>query len=318
MQAPGAGILNIYAEGMMTNVEASFRDKWHNNRDLAFQETLREGSDIFRWILERNGWSDVREFTSFLSDKRRVLDAGCGNGRVTALLRTYSDPTRTEVIGVDLVAAEIAAENLKDYENVSFYTRDLLGDLEDLGKFDFIYCQEVLHHTADPRRAFANVCGSLTEGGEIAIYVYKQKAPAREFVDDYVRDAIAGLPYEEAMTVCRQITALGQQLSEAGIRVRVPEVPVLGIEAGEYDLQRFIYHFFMKCFWNPDLDFHDNAVINYDWYHPHLSTRHTLEEVREWYTEAGLSLLHEHVDHYGITVRGRRGQDRGYSGPASF
>jgi len=29
----------------------SFRDKWEKNTQLAFAETLNEGSDIFQWIL---------------------------------------------------------------------------------------------------------------------------------------------------------------------------------------------------------------------------------------------------------------------------
>ena len=33
----------------------SFSEKWHNNRQLVFEETLREGSDILNWILTRNG-----------------------------------------------------------------------------------------------------------------------------------------------------------------------------------------------------------------------------------------------------------------------
>ena len=33
--------------------KTSFRDKWVNNPDLAFAETVREGSDIFNWILNR-------------------------------------------------------------------------------------------------------------------------------------------------------------------------------------------------------------------------------------------------------------------------
>jgi hypothetical protein len=72
-------------------------------------------------------------------------------------------------------------------------------------------------------------------------------------------------------------------------------------------VQRFIYHFFMKCFWNPELSFHDNAVINYDWYHPQLCSRHTVEEVRKWFQRAGLSVTREFVDFYGITMHGRRG-----------
>jgi SAM-dependent methyltransferase len=211
------------------------------------------------------------------------------------------------VVGIDRVGAEVAAANLAGAEGVRFEKRDLLGDLSGLGRFDFIYCQEVLHHTADPRRAFFNLCGLLEPGGEIAIYVYKRKAPLREFADDFVRERIAHLPYEEAMQVCAAITDFGRALAESGHKVRVPAVPVLGIEAGEYDVQRLVYHFFMKCYWNPEVSYRENVLINYDWYHPQIATRHTLEEVEGWFAEAGLAIVHRHVDHYGITVRGRRG-----------
>lgn len=290
----------------MNNNPTSFRDKWTNNQDLAFATTLTEGSEIQKWILARNGFSTLAEFGKYLAPKRRILDAGCGNGRVTALLRSLTDPRKTEVVGIDLVADEVAARNLADSENVLVRRKDLLDDLSDLGKFDFIYSQEVLHHTNDPRRAFANLVKLLTDDGEIAIYVYKQKAPVREFTDDYVRDRISSLDYDSAMRACDQITELGKTLSELDTKVRVPAVDVLGIEAGEYDLQRFLYHFFCKCFWNNELSFKDNSVINYDWYHPQVATRHTLEEVRDWCAENNLKIRHECVDHYGITVRAAR------------
>lgn len=292
---------------MRNSMRDTFKEKWEHNRRLAFEETLREGSDIFLWILRRNGFGSADELMEYLKDKKRVLDAGCGNGRVTALLRRYS-PHTTEIIGIDLVSLEIARENLEAYHlshNVYFLLRNLLGDLTDLGKFDFIYCQEVLHHTSDPELAFKNLCKLLSFGGEIAIYVYKKKAPVREYVDDYVRGKISGLTYEEAIQVCKQITELGRSLSQHGITIQVPRVDALEIEGGEYDLQRFIYHFFMKCFWNPHLSFQENVAINYDWYHPQIATRHTLEEVREWFIRAKLRIVHEHLDFYGITVRGR-------------
>lgn len=285
----------------------SFRDKWEQNRQLAFSETLREGSDIFNWILTRNGSADARAFGQWLAGRKRVLDAGCGNGRVTALLHKYASPS-AEIVGIDLTAAEVARENLKPLDRVKVEQRDLLGDLDGLGHFDLIYCQEVLHHTADPRGAFLNVCGRLAPGGEIAIYVYKVKAPVREYADDFIRDRISELSYDDALAAMKEVTELGRVLSELNAKVSVPDVKVLGIEGGEYDVQRFIYHFFLKCFWNPSLTFDENAAINYDWYHPQLCTRHTLGEVEGWFADAGLEVVHRCVDHYGITVRGvRRG-----------
>lgn len=287
------------------NTASSFSSKWTNNPDLAFSETLREGSDIQKWILNRNGFDSLQSLSSFLHSKKRILDGGCGNGRVTALLRAAA-PEDSEIVGIDLVASDIARNNLEGALNTSFYQKDLLADLSDLGKFDFIYCQEVLHHTNDPEAAFRNLCSLLSPGGEIAIYVYKKKAPLREFADDYIRNQIGNLEYADAMKVCDQITAFAKTLHESGQKITVPELKVMGIEAGEYDLQRFIYHFFFKCFWNDSLSFHDNSVINFDWYHPQNCTRHTVEEIREWFTRAGLKVVYEFTDFYGITMRGKK------------
>jgi SAM-dependent methyltransferase len=288
----------------MSNNNKSFHDKWFNNTLLFFAETLQSGSDTQRWILERNGFSSSDEFSSYLSDRRRILDAGCGNGRVTALLRLLA-PSETEIVGIDLVAADVARENFKNVPRTYFETRDLTSDLSSLGQFDFIYCQEVLHHTADPVRSFNNLRELLAPNGELAIYVYKKKAPAREFVDDYVRDQIAGLTYDEAMVHSAQITDFGRALTEANLKVKVPQVDVLGIEAGEYDVQRLLYHFFAKCYWNSGVSYEENILVNYDWYHPQVATRHTLQEVETWFEGAGLKIEHRCVDFYGITLRGR-------------
>lgn len=290
---------------MSDNTMRSFRDKWQRNEKLAFSETLRKGSEIQQWILNRNGFASDAELKSHLFGKRRILDAGCGNGRVTALLRECTQP-QTAVVGIDLVAAAVAARNLAEYKNLEVREGDLLGDLSALGRFDFIYCQEVLHHTADPARAFRNLCDLLELRGEIAVYVYKKKAPAREYVDDYVNARIKDLPYEEAIAACREIAALGRALCESGHKVSVPAVKVLGVEGGEYDVQRFLYHFFVKCFWNPALSFDENVAVNYDWYHPELASRHTPDEVEQWFQDAHLEITHRCIDFYGITIRGVR------------
>jgi SAM-dependent methyltransferase len=194
----------------------------------------------------------------------------------------------------------------KNLNQIEVFEKDLLGDLTNLGEFDFIYCQEVLHHTSNPKMAFLNLCDRLSSEGEIAIYVYKLKAPIREFADDYIREKISGLSYEKASELMEEITKLGEVLSDLKTIVSIPKVELLGIEAGEYDLQRFLYHFFLKCFWNPELDWGENVAINYDWYHPQLCSRHTPDEILGWFSDAQLEVQNICVDHYGITVRGKR------------
>ena len=140
---------------------------------------------------------------------------------MTALLRTYAAES-ADVVGVDMAPPEVARKNLESFGRTQIYQKDLMEDLSELGKFDLIYCQEVLHHTEDPRRTFLNLCSSLSEGGEIAIYVYKLKAPLREYADDYVRDKISELPYKEAMRASEQIAALGGSFVKLEYKVFCP------------------------------------------------------------------------------------------------
>jgi hypothetical protein len=48
-------------------------------------------------------------------------------------------------------------------------------------------------------------------------------------------------------------------------------------------------------------------ILNWilDWYHPRIAFRNSVEEVRGWFERAGLKIVHEWWDVYGITVRGR-------------
>lgn len=290
-----------------TQKDKSFKDKWENNPDLAFADTQDENSEILHWILTRNGYRNLSHWRDRLSGTKRILDAGCGNGRITALLSSLAS-SDAEVVGIDKNSASVAEKNLGSIGQISIHQADLLGDLSSLGQFDYVYCQEVLHHTSNPREAFSNLAGLLSDEGEIAIYVYKQKAPVREFVDEYVREQLKSSNYADATRHSRQIALFGKALSELNQKVTVPAVDVLEIEAGEYDVQRLIYHFFFKCFWNGRLSESENTACNYDWYHPQIATKHRLEEVEEWFEENGLEVKHRHVDHYGITVSGiRRG-----------
>ncbi len=289
---------------MRTKTFQSFHDKWHKNPSSNFN-TDEVGSTFFQWILKRNGICGESGLKDWLYGKKRILDAGCGNGRVTKLFCDYCEES-SEIVGADLTSHEIAAENLKRYKKASFFEADLLKDLSFLGKFDLIYCQEVLHHTENPEKAFENLVSILDKNGEIAIYLYKKKAPIREYCDDYIRSKIENLSYEDTMEIIDEITDLAKNLSAINSKIKIKKsISILGIEKGEYTIQRFIYHFFSKMFWNDEFSFNDNSLINYDWYHPQLSSRHTPKEILNWFEKNNLKVIHKTVDNYGITVRGK-------------
>ena len=289
---------------MERQTHRSFQEKWAQNPKLGVKQTLDENSDFQKWILERNGFRDAHDAAEQLKIYSRILDGGCGNGRVTGLLAHLAP--RAKVVGVEIIDLEIPRANTEEFTNVEIRAADLTEDLSHLGSFDFIYCQEVLHHTGNPKKSFHNLVNILENNGKIAVYVYRKKSPAREFMDDYLRSKISALDYEAAMKVCRQIARLGKQLTEVNAEIEAEDMPFAGIVRGRYPVQRLIYHFFMKCYWNPELSDEENAVINYDWYHPQNSTRHTIEEVVSWFHDEKLAITWQFEDLYGITVHGEK------------
>jgi 2-polyprenyl-3-methyl-5-hydroxy-6-metoxy-1,4-benzoquinol methylase len=282
---------------------SSFRQKWQEGSDAFLETTLDENSEIFKWITRRNGFKTAMDFSNWLSPRRRILDAGCGNGRITNLLRNYADPA-TEIIGVDYSSHDIATDNFMHLANTTFLYADLIENLEHLGTFDLIYCQEVLHHTQDPKRAFRNLVEILRPKGEIAVYVYKKKSEIREFSDDYIRGKIEKLTFEEAKEVIAQITEFARVISKIPGSFVFPSIPILGIKESQQSFHRFIYNNLFKNFWNEELSYKENFLVNFDWYHPSTCFRHTMSEVLEWFEGQNLKVIHSIEDDYGLTVRG--------------
>jgi hypothetical protein len=85
------------------------------------------------------------------------------------------------------------------------------------------------------------------------------------------------MSYGDAMNLTMDFAKFGKALSDLNVSVSVPELRLLGIEAGTYPVQRLLYQFFVKCYWNSELSDEDNNMVNFDWYHPSICSRHTLE-----------------------------------------
>jgi hypothetical protein len=98
---------------------------------------------------------------------------------------------------------------------------------------------------------------------------------------------------------------LGQALAELKTEVEVPEdVPLLGIKKGRHDVQRLVYWHFAKLYWRDTFSFEENNHVNFDWYHPRYSWRHTEKEVRQWCDEAGLEITRfDDSQESGFSVR---------------
>jgi glycosyltransferase involved in cell wall biosynthesis/SAM-dependent methyltransferase/uncharacterized protein YbaR (Trm112 family) len=107
---------------------------------------------------------------SFFKGKK-VLDAGCGNGRFAYYAAKYG----AEVWAIDLgPAIEVAQLNTQGAGDIHVVQADLHNPPFARESFDFIYSLGVLHHLPNPEEAFQNLLRYLKPGGSIQIYLYWQ------------------------------------------------------------------------------------------------------------------------------------------------
>jgi SAM-dependent methyltransferase len=284
------------SRGTVETIE-TFAYKWAYDTEAMREERTRIAN---QWFLDRFGFADEDALRLFLKDKERILDAGCGIGNLTALIARLAP--HAEVWGVDLSTSVHAVPRAANIRLVQ-------GDITHLpikGVFDLIVSDGVLHHTPDTRDAMEQVAKHLAPDGDFLFYVYKVKAPVREFTDDFLRERISAMPPEEAMTACEAIADIGRQLREAKVTLNVTKpLPLLGIPAGEIDLQRFVYWYFFKCFHDDGGNRAASVLENFDWYHPKFAWRQTWEAVSRWIEEAGLECTYCDASMSGFAVRAR-------------
>jgi SAM-dependent methyltransferase len=102
----------------------------------------------------------------------RILEIGCGTGQMSLYL-TRADRL---VIGADLTRASLllaqAAARRFGLARVQFVETDLHRPGLRARAFDVVYASGVLHHTPNPRAAFARIAALVRPGGFIVIGLY--------------------------------------------------------------------------------------------------------------------------------------------------
>lgn len=255
-----------------------FSDKWEEVDNIQDVETLYTFQ--YNWFLELYGFGSEEKLKEYLKDKKVILDTGCGLGYKAAWFARLAP--HAIVIGIDISeAANIAAKNFNNVSNLFFFK----GDISETGlknnSIDFVVCDQVIMHTEKPENTFKHLSQITKYGGDFACYVYTKKALPRELIDDYFRIKTHDISNEEMWEFSKQLTTLGKTLSDLKIEIHSPEIPLLGIKEGTYDIQRFIYWNFLKCFWRDDWSFELNTSCNYDWYAPSNAKRFSKAEFQQ-------------------------------------
>jgi SAM-dependent methyltransferase len=136
---------------------------------------------------------------------RHVLDAGCGTGAMSRELACHFPDA--SIVGVDRSASAIALASQRHgrLPNVTFEVLDLEQSTPDSAtKFDFVFCQGVLHHMGAPVQALRNIHAAATD--EMTGYVWLYSEHGRVEIRS-IRDLL-GVLSEPGETVAGRLNVL--------------------------------------------------------------------------------------------------------------
>jgi SAM-dependent methyltransferase len=203
-----------------------------------------------------------------------VLDGGCGMGRY---LRVAAEGKPRLLVGLDLSEAVGAARDLTEgLAGVGLVRGDLLRPPFGVGSFDHIYSLGVLDHTPDPRAAFLALARLLRPGGRIVVWVYQKERPRLERVMNLHRAVSRRLPLPLLVGLSRLMAPVG------GLKRRMMASPNRLLTRAGVALNVLTIGVSMHL--DPEVRVCDTL----DWYAPKYLSRHTPDEVRGWFEEAGL------------------------------
>ena len=110
-------------------------------------------SNHFNQTRKKKNWLYFKVFDSYIKElytkknkKLKILDAGCGNGRLIEYLNTLG--IEYDYLGIDNSKHQIesARENYKDKLNARFEFGNILDIKNKKEEFDIIFCIAVFHH----------------------------------------------------------------------------------------------------------------------------------------------------------------------------
>ena len=232
----------------------SFGCQWNWFRTVQL-DSINQTSESEQALVGATGWTD-QEF-----DGRRLLDAGVGAGRFA----DRASAKGAEVFGVDLTTAiDAAYRNIGKRPNVHLFQADIFALPFRNGTFDLAYSIGVLHHTPDPRDAFARVAATVKPCGRFAVYMYARYGPSHK-ASDAIRTITTRLPLK-----------LMWALSAAAIPLYyVYRVPLVGKA----------FRLAAPISMEPEARW--RWLDTFDWYTPKYQFKYLYPEIFRWFRENG-------------------------------
>lgn len=289
-----SGIPRLYPKGTLGSrvrrTQKSFAWEW-----LRYPGSLQEDRQVFL------------EETQIPEDAfkgKLTLDAGCGMGRYSRVSLSLG----ATVVSFDLSDSILrlvpkAAED----PNLHLVQGDLLHPPFRPGRFDIIYSQGVLHHTASTEDAFLRLAPLAKKGALVSVWVYGRPGSWRSFSSNPLRTGRERL--KRFLPLVWLVVWARMILSDL-VRVVTTRLPVPLLYALCYPLTALGAVPGLKYLtFSVHPDFQVRLIENFDWLAPPFQYKHTKEELREWYRHAGLDILKQlpHGVVPKVGVLGRKG-----------
>jgi len=177
--------------------EMAFSEKWKTHHTNHHAKDWIEWQR--KWFLDRFDWKSIKLFNKFLKSKNFILDAGTGIGNSAKMLSVNNSSTVFALDASDSI--DFAYKKYGKSHNIHFIQADIRQLPFKKSFFDYIFSDQVLHHTKNTSTSFKYLTKFLDTGGHISIYVYNKKAPVREYVDDYIRKNTIKMSVDESLYV---------------------------------------------------------------------------------------------------------------------
>ena len=150
-----------------TKVQKIYNEIWKLNTKVIFRDHLN------RYENELNKYVRMPEKMNSYFKNKVILDAGCGVGRFSYLIKTYKPKL---LFSVDFSKGAV----LQTRANLDFSNNNIIirADLNNLpfrkNKFDFVLSLGVIHHNRHPNKTFDKLVTLVKKNAFISIYIYKK------------------------------------------------------------------------------------------------------------------------------------------------
>jgi SAM-dependent methyltransferase/uncharacterized protein YbaR (Trm112 family) len=268
----GVPRMNWGMEGL-EQVADAFTHEWK-----AHHAGRLESETIFGRNLEED-WAHFRLGTRVTDAElvgKRVLDVGCGAGRLT---RQVAEHGAGMVVGVDINdAVDEVFDRGRGAPNLHVVQANLFALPFRPGSFDLVWSCGVIHHTPDAAAAFRALTRHVSPGGVLFVWVYPRRFnPFRATKSTLDRLGLGRLPPPAILRIAELIS--------------YPSLALLAL----YRLVRKLPGLRLRTAWGRrtvkprtlreiQLTWNDALVPGYD-------SRHSEEEVAGWFRRAGFQDL---------------------------